>query len=533
MSKSVLRKFFTLASILTASIIIDADAVRAVEAPPAIVDEAPPAAPPARTRAVPPAPVLSRSLKLPLNRSLVVDLPRDARDILVSNPSIADAVIRTSRRIYLTGIAVGQANIIVIDKAGRQIVTLDLQVERDSSMLETMLQRLIPDSNINVEVVSDNIVLSGTVKNAGDSRKAQDIANIFANGGANAQPAGGPGTSAGGGAGGGNAGCRFGRPRRHHADEQPRQPSHHRRRGSGPSQGDHRRGEPQLGQAARRRLEFQELRRRQYPLHRPRTANGLPVNGPLGTSINGAQITDYVTPKIGDDAGKLINAQHLLGATIQALERNGLFRVLAEPTLTAISGESSSFLAGGEFPVPSGTDTEGNLIITFKPFGVSLKFTPVVLSEGRVSLHVFTEVSELSQEGAIELQGVSVPSLKVRRAETTMELPSGGAMVMGGLLRDDVRQAIGGLPGLIKLPVLGTLFRSRDYQRNETELVIIVTPYLVKPVAPSALARPDDGFAPPSDPASIFLGRLNRVYGVKGQPAPAGSYQGRYGFIIE
>jgi pilus assembly protein CpaC len=114
-----------------------------------------------------------------------------------------------------------------------------------------------------------------------------------------------------------------------------------------------------------------------------------------------------------------------------------------------------------------------------------------------------------------------------------MELPSGGAMIMGGLLRDDVRQSIGGLPGLKQLPVLGTLFRSRDYQRNETELVIIVTPYLVKPVAPTALARPDDGFAPPSDPASIFLGRLNRVYGVKGQPAPAGSYQGRYGFILE
>jgi pilus assembly protein CpaC len=158
----------------------------------------------------------------------------------------------------------------------------------------------------------------------------------------------------------------------------------------------------------------------------------------------------------------------------------------------------------------------------------------VVLSEGRISLHVKTEVSELSTEGAVSLgNSISIPSLSVRRSESVMELPSGGSMVMGGLLQDKLQQAISGFPGLSKLPVLGALFRSRDFKHNETELVIIVTPYLVKAVPRTALARPDDGFNPPSDAASDFLGRLNRVYGTQGQPAPAGTYKGRYGFIFE
>src|SRR4029079_11087960 len=170
------------------------------------------------------------------------------------------------------------------------------------------------------------------------------------------------------------------------------------------------------------------------------------------------------------------------GPTIRALEQTGLYRTLAEPTLTAISGESANFLAGGEFPVPVGRDANGTVTVSYKPFGVALTFSPVVMSEGRISLRVKTEVSELSQEGAIQLADISLPSLKVRRAETTMELPSGGSMVLGGLLQDNVKQSLAGLPGLKSLPILGTLFRSCDFQRDESELVIIVTPYLVEPV---------------------------------------------------
>jgi pilus assembly protein CpaC len=455
---------------------------------------------------------VTRAVKLGLNKSLVVDLPRDASDVLVSDPRIADAVIRTSRRIYLTGVAVGQTNIIVFDRAGQQIVSLELEVERDSRTLAAMLQRLIPGSNIDIEVVSDNIVLSGTVRNAADARRAQDIASIFANGGAKAQPSGGAGASTGAG-GGTSINITSGQ------QDVPQSNIVNLLQIEGEDQVHlkvtvaevNRNTVKQLG------IDWDANVNIGNVVFEALTNMAFPINPtPPGNSA---------TIGLDDGDGSTINA------TIQALEEAGVFRTLAEPTLTAISGEQASFLAGGEFPVPVGAE-DGVITIEFKPFGVALAFTPVVLSEGRISLRVKTEVSELSAEGGITLLGTSIPSLKVRRAETTLELPSGGAMVMGGLLQDDVRQAIGGLPGLKKLPVLGPLFRSRDYLRQETELVIIVTPYLVKPVGRPMLARPDDGFSTPNDIEATFMGHLNNVYGGSGQ-APSGTYEGRYGYIYE
>jgi pilus assembly protein CpaC len=169
--------------------------------------------------------------------------------------------------------------------------------------------------------------------------------------------------------------------------------------------------------------------------------------------------------------------------------------MLAEPTLTTISGETATFLAGGEFPIPVAQQLD-QITIEFKKFGIGLSFTPVVMSEGLISLKISTEVSELSQEGAVVLDRISIPALKVRRAETVVELPSGGSLVIAGLLSDQSRQAISGYPGLKNLPVIGALVRSRDFQKRETELVIVVTPFVVKPVARSQLAMPDDGFLP-------------------------------------
>jgi len=509
MTVSFLRKLVVAAAAIAAVAAVDAG--RAVARADDAVDAAGPAI------------GVSKSVKLGLNKSLVIDLPRDARDVLVSNPKIADAVIRTPRRIYLTGVAVGQANIIVFDRAGAQIVTLDLEVERDSATLERMLQRLVPDSDITVEIVSDNIVLSGTVRNAADARRAQDIANIFGNGGAQA---------------------------------------------SSPAQ-----SVSAAGTAASISIDTQEAPTSQV-------VNLLSIEGEdqvslkvtvaevdrnilkqLGINLNGGLSVGSFKSLISTDnpfgvTNKPPNSVGVVGGgsssagcgpfsssscsfadgifgTLRALEQTAVIRTLAEPTLTAISGESASFLAGGEFPVPVGRDKDNNVIIEYKPFGVSLGFTPVVLSEGRISLRVKTEVSELSSEESIQLSGVTLPSISVRRSETTMELPSGGSMIMAGMIQDNIRQAISGFPGLAKLPVLGTLFRSRDFVRKETELVVIVTPYLVKPVARDALARPDDGFAPAADNQGYFLGRINRVYGVEGKPAPAGSYRGTYGFILE
>jgi pilus assembly protein CpaC len=229
-------------------------------------------------------------------------------------------------------------------------------------------------------------------------------------------------------------------------------------------------------------------------------------------------------------------------ATLRAMESAGVVRTLAEPNLTAISGESATFLAGGEFPIPTGvtcqTTAAGSVgqcapSIAFKKFGISLNFTPVVLTEGRISLRVMTEVSEVSLDNAINISGISVPSIKTRRAETTLEIPSGGAMAMAGLIQAQQKLAINGLPGLSTLPVLGTLFRSRDYVNNQTELMVLVTPYIVRAVAPKDLSRPDDGFAAAADPQADLLGSINRIYGVPGRTEPTQNYRGTYGFITD
>ena len=212
------------------------------------------------------------------------------------------------------------------------------------------------------------------------------------------------------------------------------------------------------------------------------------------------------------------------------LERDGLIRTLAEPNLTAVSGETAKFLAGGEYPIPV-VDATGRQSVSYKEFGIGVAFTPVVLSEGRISLKIETEVSELTDVGGVVLSSISIPALKKREAKSTVELPSGGTLALAGLLSEDTRKNIDGFPGLKDVPVLGTLFRSNDFIKRETELVVLVTPYMVKPVARQKLARPDDGLAPASDHKFNFYGHLNRVYG-KDLPTQVGLKDGA-GFIID
>jgi pilus assembly protein CpaC len=225
------------------------------------------------------------------------------------------------------------------------------------------------------------------------------------------------------------------------------------------------------------------------------------------------------------------SGQQTIAGALRALERDGLLRTLAEPNLTAVSGEPAKFLAGGEYPVPI-VDALGQVSVTYKEYGIGLVFTPVVLSEGRISLKIESEVSELTNEGAVVLNNIQIPALKKRQANSTVELPSGGSLAMAGLLSQDTRQNIDGFPGLKDLPILGTLFRSRDFQKSETELVVIVTPYMVRPVARQQLSTPLDGMGDPTDRKANFLGHINRVYG-GGAPAPVGSLKGDYGFIVE
>jgi pilus assembly protein CpaC len=217
-----------------------------------------------------------------------------------------------------------------------------------------------------------------------------------------------------------------------------------------------------------------------------------------------------------------------ISSTVQALESDGLLRILAEPNLTAVSGESAKFHAGGEIAVCGSRDESGNCQTDYREFGVSLNFTPVVLDQGRISLKIATEVSELNTANTV----AGIPGFSSRSAETTIELPSGGSMMLAGLIKDSVRQQINGTPWLKDLPVLGSLFRSRNYTANESELVIIVTPYLVGPLHESQLATPADNFNAPTDRQGNLFGRLNKVYGTPGKH-PDGVYHGNIGFIVQ
>jgi pilus assembly protein CpaC len=257
------------------------------------------------------------------------------------------------------------------------------------------------------------------------------------------------------------------------------------------------------------------------------------IDGP--NNRYGAENWDTATARdtVGDDG---LNQGE---ATIRAFERVGLLRTLAEPNLTSVNGESASFLAGGEFPVPTGRDRDGNITIEFKPYGVSLAFRPIVLSEGRISLQISAEVSELTQTGGITLGAgsdnpLNIAGLNVRRVQNTVEMPSGGSMMIAGLLQENTRQAIDSFPGLGALPVLGQLFRSRDYLSGETELVVIVEPFIVTPTSRDRMQTPADGLRIASDAQTIFFGQLNQAYG---SPAPGAStapaWSGPVGYVIE
>lgn len=259
---------------------------------------------------------------------------------------------------------------------------------------------------------------------------------------------------------------------------------------------------------------------------------------------NAFPVTSAIVPKtnaIGAAVAPAISGGSALQSTfgtnnqsittlVQALERAGVLRTLAEPTLTALSGETAKFLAGGEFPIPISL-RDNQIALEFKEFGISVSFSPVVLGRGRISLKVAAEVSELSTEGAVQIQGLSLPGLKIRRAETTLEMPSGGTLAMAGLLSDDTRQNAEGVPGLRKLPILGALFRSTDFRRRETELVILVTPFLASHSAHGELAKPTDKYAPSATLRELFFGRINRIYGVS--DSRADRYHGEYGFSVD
>jgi pilus assembly protein CpaC len=437
---------------------------------------------------------LTRFVSIGVGKTVVIDLPRDVKDVLVGDPKYANAVVRSSRRAYIIGVAVGQTNIFFFDAEGRQIIGLDIAVTRDLNGIRSAIKRALPGSEITVDGVADGVILGGSAASTGESQQAFDIAARLA-GDANKVV-----------------------------------------------NGITIRGRDQV----MLKVTVAEVQRDVIK------QLGIDISGSLSY---GSAVLDFNNANAFSANGSPLNSANAftgtwkgISATLRAMERAGVIRLLAEPSLTAISGESANFLAGGEFPVPAGfscdpTSRNCQTQIQFKKFGVGLNFTPVVMSEGRISLKVLTEVSELSQENALTLVqsiGVgqttsqTVPSIKTRRAETTVEIPSGGALALAGMIHEQTKQHLNGMPALMNIPILGALFKSRDYLNRQSELMVIVSPYVVRAVAHKDLSRPDDGYADASDPSGSLLGKFNKIYGVPTPKGPPPSpYKGNFGFILD
>ena len=475
----------------------------------------------------------NRRIVLGLNKATVVQLDADARDVLVSSPDIVDAVVRTPRRIILMAQKTGQTNAFFFDAAGKQILSLDIRVEKDTGDLGAMMHANIPGSNIKVSGLNDNVVLTGTVVSAKDSSRAQDLAARFAG-----DPAKVVNMLTIGASDQVVLKVRVAEMDRNIAKQF----------GVNISEAAVAAGVPIVASTGN-----------QFGLvgHALSDASGAQFGAACASQfIPGftKQIITSTNPLLQQPGTITTTTQGCFGpnnvqGVLSALDQIGLVHILAEPNLTAVSGETARFLAGGEFPVPAGRDNQGNVSVAFKEFGVGLSFTPVVLSAGRISLQISTEVSELTNTGAFTLSGgtttdpttgltvtapgLTIPALNVRRAQTTVELPSGGSFAIAGLMQHTTKQVLEEFPGIGNMPVLGALFRSRDFQNNETELVVLVSAYLVNPTAEAKLASPTDGYEIPTDPETLLLGRLNSIYSRDASAPGQKTASGSVGYIVQ
>ena len=434
---------------------------------------------------------VKRNVRVGLGKSVLVEFPRDVRDVMVSNPQAVDAVVLSANRVFLLARRIGESNAFFFDAKGEQFATLELFVERETAGLEAMLNRLIPGAAIKVEMLNQTVVLTGSVRSPADLRARPTSRSSSS-----------PWNS------------KFvATARRRHC-------------GQGIEKTD---GETIINMLVVEADEQVMLRVVVAEVQRSLLKQfGVNLGAVINAKFLDAVLSENALPLTAKAASAACHSRHRYrgrgdrrggpagqlqpgsGGHVRQLwhRRVGHHTTRDDPRaagararrphqdarraeLTAVSGESAKFLAGGEYPIPV-VDTDGRLTIVYKEFA-GVAFTPIVLSEGRISLKIETEVSELTNVGAVQLANISIPALKKRQAKSTVELPSGGTLAMAGLMNEDTRQNIDGFPGLKDLPVLGTLFRSRDFIKQETELVVLVTPYLVKPTARQELARPGDG----------------------------------------
>ena len=433
---------------------------------------------------------------LSVGEGQMVSLPSSATDVWTSNPGVADVYVANSRQINLFGKESGEATVIATGAGGQVIYATNVRVSQNITSVSQMLRAAMPESNISVTTVGQMAVLNGTVASPEDAAQAEALVKSALNPGVDISAPG----------------------------AQLKILTVNRLKTATPLQ-------------VMLKVRIAEVNRSYL---KTVGVNLLSSDGTggfkfgIGQGVNGSNSGPGSSPfgvaqlatggtTIGA-AGKLFGLD--LAGAIDLAAKDGLVSILAEPNLSALSGETASFLAGGEYPVPI---SQGNnsISIEYKQYGVGLAFTPIVLADGRISMRVRPEVSELSNEGSVKFGDAIVPALVTRRAETTVELGSGQSMMIAGLLRSNNANDISKAPFLGDIPILGALFRSTSFKRAETELVIVVTPYLVRPVS-GQLALPTDGYRAPGIATMVLEGET--FSGVSGKaPAPAAPAPGMNG----
>tara|TARA_R110002124_G_scaffold4060_8_gene25298 strand:+ start:70 stop:1695 length:1626 start_codon:yes stop_codon:yes gene_type:complete len=453
------------------------------------------------------------NISLAVGRGKLITLPSPIEDIFIAENNIADVQVRSPRQIYIFGKKGGQTSFYATSASGKVVFSAEIAVGAEISSIDQMLGLAMPDANIAVSTTNNFVLLTGTIANPSDAEEAENLVQAFVGEGTRVVSRLKTATPMQV-----NLKVRFAEVSRSLAKEINGNLLTRDTTGGfqfGVSRGRNFGSITDFSTAGFPSLDASQL----YGL--PAGSISLPFNPstgqfvtPGGTQFNSTSGTGLNTIEA---AGRLFGVD--IATAFDVSERVGLVTTLASPNLTTISGETATFLAGGEFPIPISTGL-GEVSVQYKNFGVSLSYTPTVLSNGRISIRVAPEVSEITSNGAVVLNGFSIPAVSTRRAETTVELGSGESFMIAGLMQNSYNSAIDKTPGLADVPILGTLFKSDGYRRNETELMIVVTPYLVKPVTDNEIVLPTDGFKAAND-AERFL--MNRNHSGTGgdRPKPA------------
>ncbi len=445
----------------------------------------------------------SVEVTLSKGRGQLVTLPAAVSDVLVSNEMVADVQVRSPRQIYIYAKDAGESTIFATSKDGKVVYSANVRVGNNVNSLDQMLNMAMPESTIKATTLNGLVLLTGTVAAPEDSAEAERLVKAFV--GKDMEVVSRLKTATPLQV---NLQVKIAEVNRDFIKQVGVNLLSRDTTGGflfGVGQGRNFGSIGNVDITGLPKLDASSV----FGL--PSGSISLPFDPTTGQFVTkGATLFDLKNLGLGAGRTSIGLAGRLLGVdlatAIDLAENDGLVTTLAQPNLTALSGETASFLAGGEIPIPI-SQQQGTVSIEYKQYGVSLAFTPTVLADGRISMRVRPEVSQLTSTGAVQLNGFIIPALSTRRVETTVELGSGQSFMIGGLMQNTHNNSIEKAPGLGDLPILGTLFRSNSFRRNETELVIIVTPYLVKPVSANEIALPTDGYKAPSDVERILMGK--------------------------